>query len=89
MLSRFCVRVTLRDAFSIGTYRLMGCMQDLHGKLMIKHIVRWKLKKYAEGAQCADNALAMKAKLDACSDLIPNVLKFETALACSKSSKFR
>ena len=48
---------------------------------MIKHIVMWKLKEFAEGAQCADNAIAMKAKLDACSDLVPGILKFETALA--------
>ena len=48
---------------------------------MIKHIVMWKLKEHAEGASRADNALAMKAKLDACADLVPGILKFETALA--------
>ncbi len=48
---------------------------------MIKHIVFWKLKDHAEGADRATNALAMKAKLDACADLVPGILKFETSLA--------
>lgn len=48
---------------------------------MIKHIVMWKLKDFAEGADKASNALTMKAKLDSCSDLLPGILKFETAIA--------
>jgi hypothetical protein len=48
---------------------------------MIKHIVIWKLKDFAEGADRAANAVKMKAKLDACAKLVPGILKFETALA--------
>ncbi len=48
---------------------------------MIKHIVMWKLKEHAEGAPRAANAVAMKAKLDACAELVPGILEFETALA--------
>ncbi|MES2298333.1 MAG: Dabb family protein [Pseudomonadota bacterium] len=48
---------------------------------MIKHIVIWKLKDFAEGQDRAANALAMKAKLDACANLVPGILRFETALA--------
>ena len=51
------------------------------GKYMIKHIVLWKLKEQAEGAGRAANAVQLKAKLDACADLVPGILKFETALA--------
>ena len=48
---------------------------------MIKHIVMWKLKDFAEGADKAANAGKMKAKLDACANLVPGTLKFEVVLA--------
>lgn len=48
---------------------------------MIKHIVFWKLKDQAEGADKAANARKMKSMLDACADLVPGILKFETAIA--------
>jgi hypothetical protein len=48
---------------------------------MIKHIVMWKLKDFAEGADRASNAVKMKNKLDACAALVPGTLKFEVALA--------
>lgn len=48
---------------------------------MIKHIVMWKLKDFAEGAGKAANALAMKEKLESCAQLSPGILKFEVALA--------
>jgi heme-degrading monooxygenase HmoA len=48
---------------------------------MIKHIVMWKLKDFAEGADRATNAAKMKNKLDACAALVPGTLKFEVALA--------
>jgi heme-degrading monooxygenase HmoA len=48
---------------------------------MIKHIVMWKLKEHAEGADRAANAAEMKRKLDACASLVPGTLKFEVALA--------
>ncbi|HEU4852541.1 MAG TPA: Dabb family protein [Telluria sp.] len=48
---------------------------------MIKHIVMWKLKDFAEGADKAANAAKMKEKLDACANLVPGTLKFEVVLA--------
>jgi hypothetical protein len=48
---------------------------------MIKHIVMWQLKDFAEGADKASNALKMKQLLDSCADIVPGILKFETALA--------
>jgi len=48
---------------------------------MIKHIVFWKLKDHAEGADRATNALKLKALLDACADLVPGILAFEAAVA--------
>ena len=48
---------------------------------MIKHIVMWKLKAFAEGADKAANALKMKEKLESCAGLSPDILKFEVALA--------
>ena len=48
---------------------------------MIKHIVMWKLKDFAEGADRAANAVKMKTMLDACAALAPGTLKFEVALA--------
>ena len=48
---------------------------------MIKHIVMWKLKEHAEGTGRAANAHKMKALLDGCADIVPGILKFETALA--------
>ncbi|MES2015606.1 MAG: Dabb family protein [Pseudomonadota bacterium] len=48
---------------------------------MIKHIVMWKLKDFAEGSDRAANAVKMKQKLDGCAKLSPGTLKFEVALA--------
>jgi hypothetical protein len=48
---------------------------------MIKHIVMWKLKDFAEGADRAANAVKMKNMLDGCAALVPGTLKFEVALA--------
>ncbi|MES2152084.1 MAG: Dabb family protein [Pseudomonadota bacterium] len=47
---------------------------------MIKHIVMWKLKDFAEGSDRAANARKMKDKLDSCADLVPGTLVFEVAL---------
>jgi quinol monooxygenase YgiN len=51
------------------------------GAVMIKHIVMWKLKEHAEGAERAVNARKMKDMLDACSNVVPGILKFEAAVA--------
>lgn len=48
---------------------------------MIKHIVFWKLKDHAEGADRATNALKLKALLDGCSAIVPGILAFEVAVA--------
>jgi hypothetical protein len=48
---------------------------------LIKHIVMWKLKEHAEGADKATNARKMKALLDSCSALVPGIGAFEVALA--------
>jgi hypothetical protein len=48
---------------------------------MIKHIVMWKLKDFAEGQDKAANAKKMKEMLDACANLVPGTLKFEVAQA--------
>lgn len=48
---------------------------------MLKHIVMWKLKDHAEGADKAANARKMKEMLDSCVDVVPGILKFETVIA--------
>ncbi|MBJ7308779.1 Dabb family protein [Rugamonas sp. CCM 8940] len=48
---------------------------------MIKHIVFWKLKDHAEGADRAGNAAKMKTLLDACANLVPGILKLEAVVA--------
>ena len=48
---------------------------------MIKHIVMWKLKDHAEGADRAANAAEVKRRLDECAQLSPGTLKFEVVLA--------
>jgi hypothetical protein len=48
---------------------------------MLKHIVMWKLKDAAEGADKATNARLMKEKLDGCAHIVPGILKFEVVLA--------
>ena len=48
---------------------------------MIKHIVFWKLKEHAEGADRASNAIKVKQLLDGCANLVPGMLVFEAALA--------
>ncbi|MGF6274881.1 heme-degrading monooxygenase HmoA [Massilia sp. UYP11] len=48
---------------------------------MIKHIVMWKLKEQAEGADRATNAREMKRRLDACAAVVPGILAFEVTLA--------
>jgi heme-degrading monooxygenase HmoA len=48
---------------------------------MIKHIVMWKLKDQAEGADRLTNAREMKRRLDECANIVPGILKFEVTLA--------
>ena len=48
---------------------------------MIKHIVMWKLKDRAEGADKPANMVKMKALLDGCRGLVPGMGAFEVGLA--------
>ncbi|MEF9944180.1 MAG: Dabb family protein [Burkholderiaceae bacterium] len=48
---------------------------------MLKHIVMWKLKDFAEGADRAANAAKMKSLLEAMSGKVPGLLKLEVGLA--------
>ena len=48
---------------------------------MIRHIVMWKLKEHAEGADRATNLATMQALLASCVDLVPGMLHFTTAVA--------
>lgn len=48
---------------------------------MIRHIVMWKLKEEAEGADRLANAREMKRRLDACANIVPGIVQFEVALA--------
>ncbi|MGS0740545.1 Dabb family protein [Glaciimonas sp. GG7] len=49
--------------------------------MTLKHIVIWKLKEHAEGADKATNARKLKALLDSCAALVPGILKFEAVIA--------
>jgi quinol monooxygenase YgiN len=48
---------------------------------MIRHVVMWKLKTHAEGADRQANAAKVKALLDSLSDLVPGMLRLEVVLA--------
>ena len=48
---------------------------------MIKHIVMWKLKEQAEGADRATNAREMKRRLDECAHIVPGIHTFEVVIA--------
>jgi quinol monooxygenase YgiN len=48
---------------------------------MLKHIVMWKLKDEAEGADRWTNAREMKRRLDECASIVPGQLTFEVTLA--------
>lgn len=50
---------------------------------MIKHIVMWKLKDHAEGADKATNAIKLKALLETCRNIVPGLTKLEVGLANS------
>ena len=47
---------------------------------MIKHIVLWRLKEYAEGSTKQENALKVKAMLENMRGKIPGMLKLEVGL---------
>jgi len=48
---------------------------------MLTHIVFWKLKDHAEGADKATNLLRAKVLLESCAELVPGTHRFEVAIA--------
>lgn len=48
---------------------------------MLRHIVMWKLKEHAEGADRATNIARAKALLQSCARLEPDTLHFEVGTA--------
>jgi heme-degrading monooxygenase HmoA len=48
---------------------------------MVRHVVMWKLKEHAEGADRAANAAKMKAMLDSCAGIVPGIRRWQVALA--------
>mgnify|MGYP001163333112 FL=1 len=44
---------------------------------MIKHIVFWKFKAHAEGADRQTNVLKARRLLDRCADIVPGTLRYE------------
>ena len=47
---------------------------------MVKHIVVWKLKESANGQSKAENAKAIKEKLEALLGVVPGLLKIEVGI---------
>lgn len=47
---------------------------------MIKHIVLWKLKDFAEEASRQENAIKMKQMLEALNGTIPGLLRLEVGI---------
>jgi len=52
---------------------------------MIKHVVMWKLKDFANGKSKSENALEIKHKLEALKEVIPGILKLEVGIDFSKT----
>ncbi len=52
---------------------------------MIKHVVMWKLKDFAEGADRARNAKRVKIELLALKNLIPQIWHIEVGINCIES----
>lgn len=48
---------------------------------MIRHIVMWKLKDEAEGADRQTNMQKVRQLLESCRDCVPGILEFEVGLA--------
>lgn len=54
---------------------------------MIKHIVMWRLKEKAVGAAKAENARAMKGRLEALVQTIPEIKHLEVGLNIKDSER--
>jgi hypothetical protein len=58
----------------------------LKESIMIKHIVLWKLKDFAEGVSKQQNALKIKTILEDMRGKIPGLLKLEVGVNFEKSA---
>lgn len=52
---------------------------------MVKHIVLWTLKESAEGRSAHENALEMKAQLEALRGIVPGLLRLEVGIDFSRT----
>ena len=53
---------------------------------MIKHIVMWTLREYAEGKHKKENLYLMKTQLESLKDKIAGIQKLEVGINCNRSS---
>jgi len=56
-------------------------MNQAEHQTMIKHIVMWKLKEQAEGADRAANLVKARALLESCRAIVPGIEAFEVGTA--------
>ena len=52
---------------------------------MVKHLVLWKLKATAHGRSAAENAVAIKEKLEGLRGRIPGMLRIEVGIDFSRT----
>ena len=52
---------------------------------MIRHVVMWKLKEHAEGADRAANVEKMRALLESCRAVVPGIVEFDVGVAAPAS----
>ncbi len=52
---------------------------------MVKHLVLWKLKPEAHGRSAAENARAIKEKLEALRGRVPGLLRLEVGMDFSRT----
>jgi Stress responsive A/B Barrel Domain len=55
---------------------------------MVKHVVMWKLKDFAEGAAKRENALKIKSSLEALKSKIKEVKFLEVGISISEAADF-
>lgn len=53
---------------------------------MVKHVVMWRLKEFAEGADKVTNARRIKRELEALRGRIPGLLSLEVGIDVERSS---
>jgi hypothetical protein len=68
--------ITIRFGIIVGKSKTIP-LQLINYKIMVKHIVFWKLKETANGMSKAENALAIKHKLEGLKGKIDGLLEIE------------